>query len=447
MTNCLEDYYRLSAEWSNCLLSNGACGKAGFFKFGAHVTCYGKLNNGAVSTTLDADLEDAFSDACLDGGAVHLPFDPGDVVENLYRERYEQELRPLWEQIVGRRIPQQVYYFVRNLLPFPLRRMLQRAYFSGWQKMPFPSWPVDFTVDALHEELLKLAMKARGLSKLPFIWFWPNGAPSCLIMTHDVEDFRGQDLTQQLMDIDESYGFRASFQVIPEERYAVSQAYVDEIRNRGFEFNVHDLNHDGRLYRDKQEFLRRAKRINEYVRHFNSRGFRAGSMHRDADWYDVFEFSYDMSIPSVAHLEPKRGGCCTVMPFFIGSVLELPLTTTQDYSLFYILDDYSIELWKRQVAIIRQKNGLMNFITHPDYLRTVRERNVYESLLAYLREMIVRDHVWAPLPREVDCWWRARRDMKLVPAGDGWVIQGQESQRARLAYAVLTDGQLSYELQ
>ena len=37
-------------------------------------------------------------------------------------------------------------------------------------------------------------------------------------------------------------------------------------------------------------------------------------MYRNQDWYDVFEFSYDMSVPNVAHLDPMRGGCCTVMP-------------------------------------------------------------------------------------------------------------------------------------
>ena len=59
-----------------------------------------------------------------------------------------------------------------------------------------------------------------------------------------------------------------------------------------------------------------------------------------------------MSVPNVAHLEPQRGGCCTVMPYFIGDILELPLTTTQDYSLFHILGDYSIALWKQQIELI-----------------------------------------------------------------------------------------------
>ena len=76
-------------------------------------------------------------------------------------------------------------------------------------------------------------------------------------------------------------------------------------------------------------------------------------MYREQEWFDAFDFSFDMSVPNVAHLEPQRGGCCTVMPYFIGDVLELPLTTTQDYSLFHILGDYSTTLWKRQIRLIR----------------------------------------------------------------------------------------------
>src|SRR5262249_26065910 len=160
----------------------------------------------------------------------------------------------------------------------------------------------------------------------------------------------------------------ASFQMIPEKRYELPDHLVREIRGRRFELNIHDLNHDGNLYRERDEFLRRAKKINEYARSYRTQGFRAGSMYRMLDWYDAYEFSYDMSVTNVAHLEPKRGGCCTVFPFFIGRILELPLTTSQDYSIFHILNDYSIDLWKKQLDLIRHRNGLMTFLTHPDYL-------------------------------------------------------------------------------
>ncbi len=153
-----------------------------------------------------------------------------------------------------------------------------------------------------------------------------------------------------------------------------------------------------------------------------------------------------MSVPNVAHLEPKRGGCCTVFPFFIGRIMELPLTTVQDYSIFHILDDYSIDLWKTQIALIRQRNGLMSFIAHPDYLFDRRARKVYESLLDYLRQLMASENIWSALPGDVDRWWRARAQMKLVRSGDHWDIEGPENKRARIAYATVENGRLAYEI-
>jgi hypothetical protein len=231
---------------------------------------------------------------------------------------------------------------------------------------------------------------------------------------------------------------------VPEERYEVPNGFVNEIRSRGFGFNIHDLNHDGRLIEEKNEFLRRAKKINEYAKKYGARGFRSGAMYRNQDWYDAFEFSFDMSVPNVAHLEPQRGGCCTVMPYFVGKILEIPLTTTQDYALFHILNDYSTDLWKKQSELIQQRHGLLSFITHPDYLVDRRARGVYESLLAYLRQICNRGDIWHTLPQQVDRWWRARGEMKLVENGKGWRIEGPESARARIAYATLDGDRIVY---
>jgi hypothetical protein len=152
-----------------------------------------------------------------------------------------------------------------------------------------------------------------------------------------------------------------------------------------------------------------------------------------------------MSVPNVAHLEPQRGGCCTVMPYFVGRILEIPLTTSQDYSVFQILNDYSIDLWKEQVDLILQRNGLISFISHPDYLIEMRARAVYLKLLRYLQQMTKRENVWVTVPGEIDKWWRARNEMKLVENGSGWVIEGPEKERARVAYAVLEKGCLRYQ--
>ena len=446
MVEALSDYYRTPDNQFDETPVTRPSGDEGFFQLGPGAICYGQCLTG-VSASLDkSELSNALPTTCHGEAGMQLPFDPSAIIQNLRHERYEKSLMPRREKIVSQEWAHKAYYFVRRGLPTSVRRSFQRAYFSDWSSRPFPSWPVDFTVDTIHESLLQLSMQRAGLRRVPFIWFWPEGAQNCLILTHDVETSAGRDFTSQLMDLDESFGFHASFQVIPEERYEVSSDYVQEIRNRGFEFNIHDLNHDGNLYQERNQFLRRAKKINEYVHLYGARGFRAGAMYRNLDWYDAFDFSYDMSVPNVAHLEPKRGGCCTVFPFFVGDILELPLTTCQDYSVFYILKDHSIELWKKQFDMIRKRNGLISLLAHPDYLIDRRSRQVYESWLDYLRQAIPRENIWAALPREIDQWWRARSKMKLVPKGKDWEIAGPERGRARIAYAVLEGGQLRYEL-
>ncbi len=447
MIQPLLDYYRIPTESLGgiSLTADSVPGDIGFFQFGAKNICYGRCKSGASGDVAGSGEFDASKYVRRDSTTIRVPFDFAEVVENLRLERYRQKSVRSLELFTASESVSKFYYLIRKTLPFPVRRQLQRAYFRDWKEIPFPAWPVDSTVDTLHEEFLRLLMETSGAKKVPFIWFWPEGAPNCLIMTHDVETLAGRNFTFKLIDLDESYGIKSSFQVIPELRYEVPDEYVREIRSRGCEFNIHDLNHDGHLYLERGEFVRRAAGINEYAHRYNSRGFRAGSMYRKQEWYDVFEFSYDMSVPNVAHLEPLRGGCCTVMPYFIGKIIELPLTTAQDYSLFHILNDYSTNLWKQQLALIRERNGLMSFLTHPDYLIERRARNVYESLLDYLRQTVARERIWAALPRDVDRWWRARSLMRLVSRGDEWEIEGPERERARLAYAVLDGGRLVYE--
>ncbi len=75
-----------------------------------------------------------------------------------------------------------------------------------------------------------------------FVWFWTDGFSCCAIVTHDIETSAGVAFCSQLMDLDESFGLKSSFQVVPEKRYTVSTQFLEELRKRGFESNIHDLN-------------------------------------------------------------------------------------------------------------------------------------------------------------------------------------------------------------
>jgi len=295
------------------------------------------------------------------------------------------------------------------------------------------------------QKFLLLSAKTQGLEKVPFIWFWPDGAAACSVMTHDVEAEPGRAFCSDLMSINEQFGIPASFQVVPEKRYQVSADYLNEIKSRGFEVNVQDLNHDGHLYRKYDEFVRRAEKINRYGQEFGANGFRSAILYRNQDWFNLLRFSYDMSVPNVAHLDPQRGGCCTVMPYYIGNILELPVTTMQDHTLFNVLNDYSLSLWQQQADLILQQHGLIGFIVHPDYIIDSRPQTSYKNLLDFLTKLRAEKNVWTALPGEVDQWWRQRSQMTLVNRQGKLAVEGPGHERARVAYACVEGNRVVYE--
>jgi hypothetical protein len=443
MNSSFLDYYLCPEEFARFRLSAKLGEAPGFFRFGRGITCFGR-NSRAGAGTSRGDVPDVSPLLQVQGNEIGLPFEVDEVIENLRRERYvANEPQPTPPEKLVRR----AYYVARPFLPVGVRKHLQRFHLRERKHIEFPSWPVDKTVDNLCAELMALCVQASGGQRVPFVWFWPDDYQGCVLITHDVEQERGLNYCRALMELDERHRVHASFQVVPEDRYPVSDGFLEEIRGRGFELNVHDLNHDGHLFESHELFLDRARKINEYSRKWGTEGFRSGGMYRNADWSEAFHFSYDMSFPSSAHLEPQWGGSCSVMPYFLGRLVELPLTTTQDYSLFHILGQYSVDLWKSEMECVAASHGLTSFIVHPDYVTEDRARRVYEHLLEFLAEECAAKKLWRPLPREAARWWRERHAMRVVRSAGSWKVTGAGADRARLAFAHIEDGRLAYRVE
>ena len=435
---CVSRYFRTPEAMLPllCTKSNGR--KPGFFRVGSDAIAYGQCATISLSDSPTRHLADAWERVSTADGIGVLPFDLNEVVRNLHLETYSVAVSG-WRKYV-----RNAYYSVRPKLTVGTRKYLQRMYLSGWKKVSFPHWPVDRSADRLLEQALALGLKASGAATIPFIWFWPGAHSSCAIVTHDVEATMGRDFTGKLIELDASFGMKASYQVVPEERYDVPMAYLDLIRDHGCEVNVHDLNHDGMLFSDRNTFLERAKAINRYGRTFRARGFRSGAMYRNQEWFQALEFEYDMSVPNVAHLEPQGGGCCSIMPYFIGNLLELPLTTIQDYAVFHIFGERNIDIWKEQISEIQRNHGLITILSHPDYIIESWAQDIYAELLGYLAGEVSAKNIWLTTPGQVNDWWRLRSKLSLQPEGAGWQIVGEGSDRARIAYASLVDGVLQY---
>jgi hypothetical protein len=443
LSQALDERFRCSEKLFDLILNEQLSSEDRFFRFGLDAICYGRFHSATCESRSDSMLFDTMSDVSVLDGKLNVPFNPTEIIENLRMERYAHipSMEGKFERFFRK-----LYYGLRPFTSLAIRKQIQKFHARNWRNQSFPKWPVDTTVENICETLLLKSMEAKGVNRTPFVWFWPDGASGCLTMTHDVETSTGRDYCENLMDVDDSFGIKAAFGIVPEERYEVPSGLLNVMRRRGFEVAVQDLNHDGRLFDSKEEFLRRAKIINRYGREYSAKGFRAAVLYRKPEWYDALEFAFDMSVPNVAHLDPQRGGCCTVMPFFIGDLLEIPVTTIQDYTLFHVLGERSIDLWKAQAELILGKNGLMSFIVHPDYVMERDTWHVYERLLGYLQELRGKTPIWCALPADVDSWWRARSKMSVVPDGGSWRIEGDVTKRAVLAYATIVNGKIAYEL-
>ncbi len=444
MNQAFLEYYRCPDSYAKFALAGEEVHARlpGYFTFGPGLTLYGR----SVLPPCDApngELLDAASHIRIEGDTCVLPFNPTEVASNLRSELYASRMQPsAWK-----RLTRKIYYALRPLLPTSIRCHLQRVSLKGWEQKVFPQWPVDRSVDRMFDKLMVLALKTVPGRRIPFIWFWPKGHSSCAIMTHDVETSAGLAFTPQLMAMNASFKIPASFQLIPAARYTVTQEALSAIKAEGFEVNVHDLTHDGHLFDNHASFKQAARQINHFAAGFGARGFRSAILYRNQAWFGSLRVSYDMSVPNVAHLDPQAGGCCTVLPYFIGEILELPVTATQDYSLFHILQNYSQDLWLQQIALVREQHGMLNFIVHPDYINTAPARNCYTTLLAELSRLRAESGLWIPLPREVDTWWRQRNAMTLIPHGSGWKIEGEGCDRAHIAYATLRNDELTYDFE
>ena len=203
-------------------------------------------------------------------------------------------------------------------------------------------------------------------------------------------------------------GFRSSFNFVP-ERYSIDQSLVDELKERGFEVGIHGLKHDGKLFISRDEFERRAKLINNYLKTLGAVGFRAPLTHRHPEWMQILDIEYDLSFFDTDPYEPIPGGTMSLWPFIVGRFVELPYTLIQDYTLTSILGETSPRLWLEKVDFINEYHGMALLNSHPDYLKDPNSFKIYTKFLEAMKN---NGEYWHALPRDVARWWRVRAEAK-----------------------------------
>lgn len=296
------------------------------------------------------------------------------------------------------------YYRLKPLIPrWAIRRM--RRLHAPQASVGFQlGWPIEDRYARFQWEVARQLLLLRGEPALHFYHFWPEGRRYGLVLTHDVETAQGQSFVRAVAELEESYGFRSSFNFVP-ERYPLDYPLLQELRERGFEIGLHGLKHDGKLFWSQNEFMRRARRINDHLQAMDAVGFRAPLNHRHPEWMQELQIEYDLSFFDTDPYEPLPGGSMSIWPFFLGHFVELPSTLVQDHTLVTIMGERSPRLWLQKMDFIERYHGLALLNAHPDYLMDQATLDVYADFLQAMRE---RSGYWHGLARDAARWWRTR---------------------------------------
>src|SRR5579872_234590 len=295
------------------------------------------------------------------------------------------------------------YYLLKPILPKSLRRALRRWRAKNRRRDFADVWPIDEKAGAV-----------------PPRWpGWPDGKRFAVVLTHDVEGTKGLERVEQLRALEVKHGFRSSFNFVPEGEYRVPDVLRRKLQQAGFEVGIHGLEHDGKLYATTASFAAKAARIREYLKDWGACGFRSPLMQHRLAWIHEIGAEYDASTFDTDPFEPEPDGVGTVFPFWVPSpddtgYVELPYTLVQDYTLFVVLRETDINIWKKKIDWIVERGGMVLLNTHPDYMRFGNFDNdrdeypvsYYEELLSYLREKY-EGQFWAALPREVSRYYCA----------------------------------------
>jgi peptidoglycan/xylan/chitin deacetylase (PgdA/CDA1 family) len=346
-------------------------------------------------------------------GSIFLPFDIDVPLDALLEERYQGEAGVL------RKTASRIYYAVRPLLPSRARLALRRFLRRIQDRSALLAWPVETSFHRLGAVLLALIERVAG-EPLPWVPHWPDPYSWALVLTHDVERAGGYGSVSNLRAVEQRFGLRSAWYFVPERDYRVEESVLEALRASGCEIGLHGLRHDGRDM-TPEDFPARSVAMRAYADRWGATGFRGPSTYRDRELIQQLGVEHDSSWADVARYEPQPGGCCSWLPYFIGDVVELPITLPQDHTLFDIYRERTEASWLDKAAFLRQQGGMALILTHPDYVHSPERLAAYERFLAPHAD---DPDAWIALPHEVAAWWRRRADSHIERRDGSWTIVG-----------------------
>jgi peptidoglycan/xylan/chitin deacetylase (PgdA/CDA1 family) len=294
-----------------------------------------------------------------------------------------------------------IYYKLKPLIPREVQIWLRRKVVIQKRPLYENVWPID-----------------KKCSKPPNNWSgWPENKRFALVLTHDVDTNRGQEKCKLLMELEKNLGFRSSFNFVP-MRYVVQGDLQNALTKDGFEVGVHGLYHDGQYFESREKFRKRADKINNYLKEWGSVGYRSPSMLHNLDWFHDLNIKYDSSTFDTDPFEPQSDGKRTIFPFFVQQnfsqkgYVELPYTLPQDFTLFVLMKEKDVGIWKIKLDWIVEHGGMVLLNVHPDYMNFSEKKSgleeypakYYEEFLQYVKSKYGGQY-WHVLPKDIADFW------------------------------------------
>ncbi len=290
-----------------------------------------------------------------------------------------------------------IFYAVKPLIPRRIQLMLRRLWIRRQRVKYEHIWPIYRHASLPPDLRIK----------------WPQDKQFALLLTHDVEKKGGHDKSKQLVQLEKNLGLQSAFYFVP-RRYNVDRELRQHITKEGFEVGVHGLYHDGKLYNDWYTFQSRIEPINQYLKEWQAVGFSSPCAYHNLEWTAALDIKYSISTYDIDPFEPQGGGIGTIFPFIVINTktlrryVEIPYTLPQDFTLFVLMREKSIDIWKQKVDWIAQCGGLVHLKTHPDYMSFESGElgeeeypiSYYYEILSYIQQKY-KGQYWHVLPKEM----------------------------------------------
>ncbi len=307
-----------------------------------------------------------------------------------------------------------LFYSLKPLIPRAVQIYLRRQLCQHKREKYAHIWPID-----------------PNSAQPPQGWpGWPEGSQFGLVLSHDVDTAKGYHNVLKLADLEEEMGFRSQFNFVPERYAKVEIGMLEELKRRGFGIGVHGLTHDGKLFSTREIFKERSHCINSYLVNWGTKAFTTPSMIRNHEWMCELDVDYCISTFDTDPFEPQSDGAGTIFPYWVSGnssnhgFLELPYTLVQDFTLFVLLGEKTIDIWKQKLDWIAANGGMALLNSHPDYMSFTTgpcgseeyPATLYSGFLTYVKHRY-HGQYWHVLPSEVWKFWATAMQSHLINIG------------------------------